>query len=65
MYKQKRAMHRGMRIPRGLILRRYADFFIALKEYLAVFVGEKISDKFCVTELDQILLNSMSNIWSK
>ena len=30
-----------------------------LNEYLAVFPGEKASDKICETELNEIVLNSM------
>ena len=32
---------------------------------LVVFPGEKISDKICVMELNEILLNSMYNRWIK
>ena len=38
---------------------------IYLNEYLAVFPEANISDKICVVELNEILLNSMLNRWSK
>ena len=36
---------------------------IDLKEYLYVFPGAKKSDKICETELNEILLNRMPNIY--
>ena len=60
---KKRAMRRGMRKPRGLKVIFYAARLIELNEYLYVFLGEKIGNKFFVTELDEILLNSMANSW--
>ena len=34
-------------------------------EYLAVFPWENIRDKICVMELNENLLNSMTNSWNK
>ena len=38
---------------------------IYLNEYLASFPGATMADKMGVTELNEILLNSMPKIWSK
>ena len=38
---------------------------IELNEYLALFHGAALSDKFGVTDLNKSLLNSMPNSWSK
>ena len=40
-------MSRGIRNLRGLKVRRYATNLIGLSKYLAVFTGEKASEK-CV-----------------
>ena len=54
----------GMRKPRGLKVRPYVASFIELNEYLTVFHrGGGLN--FCVTELNDILLNSVPNSWSK
>ena len=42
---QKRAIFRGMRTPRELKLRRFADHMIDINEYLTVFPGAKESEK--------------------
>ena len=62
--KQKRTMRCGMRKPSGLKVRRYVACLIDLNEYLASFPGATFSDKIGVTELNEILLNSMPNSWS-
>ena len=56
-------MRRGIRNPRSLKVRRYAACLIDLNEYLDVLYGAKISNCFGVTELNEILLNSMTNRW--
>ena len=38
---------------------------IDLKKYLALFPGETLYNKIGVTELNEILLNSMTNSWSR
>ena len=38
---------------------------IDLDEYLAFFLGVTLADKIDVTELNEILLNSMPKSWSK
>ena len=43
------AMHRGMRKPRRLKVRRYVGFLVDLNEYLALFRGEKLTEKIGVT----------------
>ena len=50
---------------RSLKVRSYAARLIDLNEYLASFPGENLSDKIGVTELNEILLSSISNIWYK
>ena len=63
--KKKRAMRRIMRKPRGLKVRRYSYCLIDLNEYLDSFPGENMPDKIGLTELNQNLLFSMPNGWSK
>ena len=50
---------------RSLTVRRYAARLIDLNEYLASFPGVILTDKISVTKLNEILLNSMPNRWSK
>ena len=45
LLKQKRAMRRGTRKPRGSILKRYAACLIEVNEYLDLFPGAKLSEK--------------------
>ena len=44
---------------------RYAAHLIDLNEYLASFPGATLADKMGVTELNENLLNSIQNSWSK
>ena len=48
-----------------LKVRHYVARLIDLNEYLASFPGATMTDTIFVTELNEILLNSMPNIWSK
>ena len=48
----------------NLKLRRYAARLIDSNQYLDSFPGATLSDKIGVTELDNILSNSMPNSWS-
>ena len=59
--KQKHDMHHRMRDPLGLKVIHYAAHLVDLNDYLAMFHGENISDKNCVTELNENLLNGMPN----
>ena len=63
--KEKIAMLRRMRKPRGVKVRRFAYCNIDLNKYLAVLPGAKASDKICETELYKNVLNSIPNSWSK
>ena len=63
--KHKRTMRRCMEKPHSLKVRHYAVLWIDLNEYLASFTGAIMDDKMGFTELNEILLNSMPNIWSK
>ena len=63
--KQKRAMRHGMKKVRSLTVRFHAARLMDLNEYLASFLGATFTDKIGVTELNEILLNSMTNSWSK
>ena len=54
-----------MKKPRSLKVRRYAARLIDMNEYLDSFSGATLSDKIDVTDLDDIILNRMPNIWSK
>ena len=48
--------------PRSLATIFYAARLIDLNEYLASFPGATLTEKLGVTELEEILLNSMPNI---
>ena len=54
-----------MRKPRSLKVRRYFVHLIDLNDYLESFTGATMADKIEVTKLNDILLNSISNSWSK
>ena len=56
-------MRRVMKKTRSLTVRRYVAHLINLNEYLASFLGETLTDNIGITELNEILLNSMHNIW--
>ena len=58
-------MRRGMKKTYSLTVRRYAACLIDLNEYLASFTGATFTDKIGVTKLNEILLNSIPNSWSK
>ena len=58
-------MCRGMRKPYRLKVRRYTDHLIDLNKYSDSFPGEKLTDKISMTELNEIVLNSMTNSWTK
>ena len=58
-------MHHGMEKLHSLTARRYAEHLIYINAYLASFPGETLTDKIGVTELNEIILNNMTNIWSK
>ena len=62
---QKRAMRRRTRKPCGLKIRVYTDRKIDLNKYLDVLPGAKEIEKTCETDLDEMFLNSMTNIWSR
>ena len=46
----------------SLKFRRYEARLIDMNKYLASFPGATLADKIDVTELDDIILNSMPNI---
>ena len=52
-----------MRKMSGLNVRLYAARMIDINEYLSVLPGAKASDKICGMELNEVLFNSMPNIW--
>ena len=56
-------MHRGMSKLHDLKVRRHTARFIDLNQYLALLPGSTFTDKIGVTELNEILLNSMPNRW--
>ena len=57
------AMRRGMKKSRSFKVRRYVARLIDLNEYFDSFLGATISDRIRATEFNEILLNSMPNIW--
>ena len=54
-----------MKNPCSLKVRRYAAHLIYLDDYLDSFPGATMADKIGVTELNETILNSMPNSWSK
>ena len=50
---------------RSITVRIYAARLIDLNDFLASLPGSTLSDKIGVTKLNEILLNSMPNSWSK
>ena len=58
-------MRRRMRNTHSFKLRQYIARSVNLNEYLDLLPGANISEIFCVTGLNEIFLNSTSNIWSK
>ena len=60
---KRRVIRRGMRNPNGLKVRCFTARLIGLNEYIAAFPGENSSDKIGETDLNEILLNSISNGW--
>ena len=51
--------------PHRLKVRLYVDCLVDLNEYLPSFAGSTPTQKIGTTELNEILLNSMPNSWSK
>ena len=58
-------MHRRMSRPRGLKLRCYTVCMIDINQYLDAFHRAKASDNIEKNKLNEILLKSMPNGWSK
>ena len=56
-------MRREMRKPHSLKVICCAAHMIDINEYLYVFPWAKASDKIYETELNGILLNSMTSLW--
>ena len=63
--KHKRTMRRGIKKKCNVTVRRYVARLIDLNEYLASLPGVTLTDKIDVTDLNEILLNSMPNSCSK
>ena len=58
-------MRRATRKPHRFKVRYYVTHLIDLNEYLDSFPVAKLTDKIGMTDLNEILLNSMPNSWSK
>ena len=58
-------MHHEMKKMHSLKVMRYAARLIDLNEYSDSFPQATIADKIGVTELNEIILNSIRNSWSK
>ena len=58
-------MRHEVKKTRSMTIRHYAAHLIDLNEYLASFPGATLTDNIGVTKLNEILLNSMPNSWSK
>ena len=65
LYKKARNAPRIEEKTRSLKVRRYAARLVDLDEHLNFFLGVTLSVKMYVTELNDIILNSMPNCWSK
>ena len=63
--KQERAIIHGGKKSRSQKLRRNLARFVDLNKCFASFPGGDLADKIDVTELDDIFINTMTNIWSK
>ena len=63
--KKKRIMRRGMENPQSRTVRHYVASLINKNEYLASFPGATLTENIDITKLNEILLNSMPNSWSK
>ena len=58
-------MRRGMKKARSLKSRSYAAHLVDLKKYLDSFPRVILADKIDITKLNEIILNSTPNSWSK
>ena len=63
--RKNRSMRHGMRNLRKLKVRFYAVQMIDLNEYLAAFPGAKSGENIGETELNETILNSIQNVWSR
>ena len=50
---------------RSLKVRRYAVRLVDFNEYMASFPWDTMAGKIVATELNEIILNSLPNIWYK
>ena len=57
-------MRRGMSNLRILKVRLYTDCLIDLNKFLAFFLGAKLTVKFGVAKINEILFNIIPNSWS-
>ena len=58
-------MRRIMTNPCELKVRCYAAYIVDLNEYLSILTGGKAGEKFGEFELNEIILNSITDGWSK
>ena len=58
-------MLHGIKIPRALTVRRYSARLIDINEYLVSFPMETFNDKIVVPYINETLIYSMPNSWSK
>ena len=58
-------MHRCVKKTLRLKVKCYAARLIDLNEHLYYFTGATMADRIGVTELNEIVLNSKPNSWSK
>ena len=63
--KQKHAMRPRTRNPCELKMKRYNNIMIIPNEYLYAFSILKASDKYGETELNEILLNTITHVCSR
>ena len=58
-------MRRPMRKPRDLLFKRFTERKIELDNYLPLFPGSRTSKKIPPKELNNILLHTVPNGWTK
>ena len=64
-FQNKIVQYIAVKKSRSLKVRCYAAWLIDLDEYLASFTEATIADKIGVTEINEIIWNSIPKSWSK
>ena len=62
---QKREIRRAMRKPPDLPFKRFDARLTGLNNYLPIFPGSSASNNMSPEELNEIILQTVLNVWSK